>query len=152
MNLNISSIGGNSQNRPNFAEMKAKVDAQLIAAGATQDEIESAGPSGIQALASKYGVSLPQPPQRQQESSSIFDAVNGSNSQSGGMPSMGGTPPSGPPPEIVSALQAGGATADEIAGISGPQDAQSLAAKYGISLPAPPSMPQGNMNTSIFSQ
>ena len=52
---------------------------------------------------------------------------------------------------INSLLKAGGATDEEIAGISGPEDAQALASKYNITLPAPPPPPQNDTSSgSIF--
>ena len=52
--------------------------------------------------------------------------------------------------KIDNLLKAGGATDEEIAGITGPQDAEALAAKYNITLPAPPAPPQGLQGKSIF--
>jgi len=159
INGNYSSVS--RTNRPDPAEMKAKINAMLKSAGATDEEISNiSGPDDVKELASKYNVSLPAPPQPPEQNGlqaqSIFqtDGSSSINSASSVASSQvsGGTPPSGPPPEIVSALQSGGATSAEIASISGPQDAQALAAKYNISLPAPPSPPQqsGLQAKSIF--
>jgi len=71
------------------SKMKAKADSSLTEAGATAEELANAqaqGFEGIEALAEKYGVELPQPPQPPE-----------------GMEAQGNKP-SGPPPEIVSAL------------------------------------------------
>jgi len=109
----------NAQGNQNGESMKAKVDNQLTAAGATTAEISAAaaqGPEGIKALAEKYGVELPQPPQRPNK------AGNGEDMKA----------------KIDSLLKAGGATDDEIANISGPDDVQELADKYGVTLPTPP--------------
>ena len=151
MTFNVNSINGLSKaNRPDPAQMKAKIDALLKAGGATDEEVANLkGPQDVQTLAAKYGVNLPQPPQMQQQVS-IFDNQNTIQNQN--TVQAGGSRPSEPPPEIVSILQAGGATDEEIAGITGPQDAEALAAKYNITLPAPPAPPQGLQGKSIFDQ
>jgi len=159
INGNYSSVS--RTNQPDPAEMKAKIKLMLKSAGATDEEISNiSGPDDVKELASKYGVSLPAPPQPPQnglQASSIFQqddsssSVNSISSVASSQPS-GGTPPGGPPPEVISALQSAGATSAEIASISGPQDAQALAAKYNISLPAPPQPPpqSGLQSKSIF--
>jgi len=187
---NFQNYGNFGVNRPDPSEMKAKIDAKLIAAGATQDEIEAAGPSGIQALAAKLGVSLPQPPQRNNES--IF-AQEGNRPQGGDMKekvdsdlkAAGATDAeitaasaqgfegikalaaqygiSLPEPpartqqgggedmkaKIDAQLLAAGATEDELASIAGPEDVQTLAAKYGVTLPEPPSKGSTQSSSSV---
>ena len=155
MSINVNSVNGNFQNRPDPAQMKLKIDNLLKAGGATDEEIANIkGPQDVQSLASKYGVNLPTPPQRQEEqqTGSIFEAQTGNTLQVGNMSKSGESRPSGPPPEIVSALQTGGATAEEIAGITGPQDAEAIALKYNIVLPAPPAPPSGLQAKSIFNK
>lgn len=155
MSMNVNSVNGNFKKHHNPEEMKAKIDGLLKAGGATAEEIANIkGRQDVESLASKYGITLPQPPQRQEEqqSGSIFDNQNANTQQVGNKPQMSGSRPSGPPPEITAALQAGGATAEEIAGITGPQDAEALALKYNITLPAPPAPPSGLQSKSIFSQ
>lgn len=156
MSMQINGNFGNfgQVNRPDPGQMKAKIDALLKAGGATDEEIANiSGPQDVQTLASKYGISLPAPPQPPSQSQGIqSQSIFGTQNTNNAPPQMNGTPPSGPPPEIVSALQAGGATAEEIAGISGPQDAEAIAAKYNITLPAPPAPPSGLQRKSIFGQ
>jgi len=201
MSLSINSVNGNvqNQNRPDPAQMKAKIDGMLTSAGATAEQLataQAAGPSGIQALAAELGVTLPQPPQRQQ--GSIFEGQNQNNEEGTnpikaqldasltaagatadelataqaqgfeGIQALAekygvelpqppqnpegaqnqGSKPSGPPPEIVSALQTAGATDDEIAAIDGPEAAQELADKYGVTLPEPPQKSNSSSATS----
>lgn len=116
------SIFGQDSNGQGPSQIKAKVDSQLTAAGATADELSAAqanGFDGIKALAEKYGVTLPQPPQRPDG--------DGNRPDSSQMKA-----------KIDSLLKAGGATDAEISGITGPQDVKTLADKYGVDLPQPP--------------
>jgi len=137
MSINVSSIYGNAQNqyRPDPAQMKVKVDAMLVAAGATQEEIDTAGPQGIRSLASKYGVSLPQPPQMQQ--GNIFENQNKTNGKGNQMKA-----------QVDAALIENGATKAEIseAAAQGPEGIKALAEKYGVELPQPPQPPEGASN------
>ncbi|MEI8389084.1 MAG: hypothetical protein WCG23_04270 [bacterium] len=74
----------NSTNNNQGNSMKAQVDAQLKAAGATSTELANAqaqGIEGIKALAAKYGVQLPQPPQPPQGTSSSSSSSSSNISQ-----------------------------------------------------------------------
>lgn len=143
MTFNIGPVGGNFQ--AGFAQFKAKLESLGI-----PDDIISQGRDAVQAYAQQNNITLPAPPQPPQDGS-IFDGQQGGNVQ-GSHKKHHGHRPSGPPPEVTSALKAGGATDAEIAGIKGPADAEALAAKYGVALPAPPAPPQGIPGGSIFNQ
>ena len=74
----------NSANNNQGNSIKAQVDSQLLAAGASSTELANAqaqGIEGIKALAAKYGVQLPQPPQPPQGTSSSSSSSSSNISQ-----------------------------------------------------------------------
>ena len=144
MNFNVGRIGGFSDSGGHpIGAPPAEFKQQLISAGIPEDVIAQ-GKQAVEVYAQENGITLPPPPQPPQkpQGQSIFEQQM--NQLKGNGPQ--GAPPSGPPTEVVSALRAGGATEAEIAGITGPADAEALAAKYGVSLPAPPAPPSGAQN------
>jgi hypothetical protein len=137
------SITGNysSHSRPDPSQNKAKVDSLLLAGGASQAEIDAAGHSGIQALASKYGVTLPPPPpQNDSSNGSIFDGEFNNKPSREEMKA-----------QIDSQLIEAGATEEEIAEAaqSGPEGINALAEEYGVELPKPPKPPKEEMKAQM---
>ena len=138
---NESIFNQDNANKSDSNQVKAKVDAQFVAAGATTAEIaaaEAQGFEGIKALAEKYGVTLPQPPQRPEGDENRQD-------------------PAQMKAQINAQLKAGGATDEEIASITNPEDVKTLADKYNVSLPTPPQRTQSQSlsetgQTTGFSQ